>query len=108
MLTSSGSLTYQPSRDFSLNMRYRYIEDRPANEDNSIVAEGYFIVDLAASLKKGNVTFGLSINNLFNSEWNEAQFATRSRLFDEIDSVEELHFTPGSPIFLKGSVSYSF
>jgi len=108
MLTSSGSLTYQPSRDFSLNMRYRYIEDRPANEDNSIVAEGYFIADLAASLKKGNVTFGLSINNLFNSEWNEAQFATRSRLFDEIDSVEELHFTPGSPIFLKGSVSYSF
>jgi len=89
-------------------VRYKYIEDRPANEDNSIVAEGYFLLDLAASLKKGNLTFGLSINNLLNSEWNEAQFATRSRLFDELESVEELHFTPGSPIFIKGSVNYSF
>ena len=107
-ITSTGSLSYKRSEGLSFNLSYRYIKDRPANEDNSIIAEGYFLMDLATSFKKNNVTFGVTVNNLFNSEWNEAQFATRSRLFNEVDSVEELHFTPGTPIFVKGSISYTF
>lgn len=107
-ITSTGSLSYKRSEGLSFNLSYRYIKDRPANEDNSIIAEGYFLMDLATSFKKNNVTFGVTVNNLFNSEWNEAQFATRSRLFNELDSVEELHFTPGTPIFVKGSISYTF
>ena len=52
--------------------------------------------------------FGVSIENLFNVEWNETQFATESRLFDEHESVEEIHFTPGTPFFIKGSIQYLF
>jgi hypothetical protein len=45
---------------------------------------------------------------MFNLEWNETQFATESRLQNEAQSVEEIHFTPGTPFFIKGSISYRF
>ncbi|MDA0713870.1 MAG: NAD(P)H-binding protein [Bacteroidetes bacterium] len=38
----------------------------------------------------------------------ETQFATESRLRNETDPVEEIHFTPGTPFFLKGNISYYF
>ena len=45
-LTSSGGLSFRDLGNFSGGISYRFIKDRPANEDNSIVAEGYFITDL--------------------------------------------------------------
>jgi hypothetical protein len=48
------------------------------------------------------------VENLFDTEWNETQFATESRLQNEIASVEEIHFTPGTPFFMKGKVTYTF
>ena len=107
-LTSMGGVTYQHPNGFSSSLSYRYIKDRPANEDNSIVAEGYFIMDANANYTFKNITLGVSVENLLNQEWNEAQFATESRLQGEAESVEEIHFTPGVPFFLKGSVKYSF
>ncbi len=107
-LTSVGRLSYQNQKGFTGSLSYRYIKDRPANEDNSIVAEGYFIVDANASYTFKNISIGFNIENLFNREWNEAQFATESRLQNEVESVEEIHFTPGVPFFFKGNVKYSF
>jgi len=57
-------------------------------------------------LKKINID--LSIQNLFNTEWNETQFATETRLFDETESVEEIHFIPGTPFNAKLALSYKF
>jgi len=86
----------------------RYIDDRPANEDNSIVAEGYTVVDLNLGYQWRHFDLGINIQNLLDTEWNEAQFATESRLLNELAPVEEIHFTPGTPFFLKGIVSYKF
>jgi hypothetical protein len=54
------------------------------------------------------MNFGLQIQNLFNTQWNETQFATESRLQSETESVEEIHFTPGTPFFIKGQMQYNF
>ncbi len=89
-------------------INFRYLADRPANEDNSIIAEGYAITDLNLGYKRKNISLGIQIQNLFNVEWNETQFATESRLFDEPNPIEEIHFTPGSPFFLKTVLEYSF
>jgi hypothetical protein len=44
-----------------------------------------------------------------NTKWNETQFATESRLKEEPNSVEEIHFTPGTPFFMKALlISFSF
>ncbi|MEJ1223679.1 TonB-dependent receptor [Sediminicola sp. 1XM1-17] len=90
-------------------LRFRYLDDRPANEDNSIVAKGYTVTDLNVNyLLTKNLSMGMSIENLFDTEWNETQFATESRLENENDAVEEIHFTPGTPFFVKASLSYNF
>ncbi|WP_203257036.1 TonB-dependent receptor [Hyunsoonleella ulvae] len=107
-LTSAGGFTVNNLGNFSGGISYRYIKDRPANEDNSIVAEGYFVTDLNLNYNCDNWTFGLIVENLFDVDWNETQFATESRLFNEADSVEEIHFTPGVPFFLRGKVSVRF
>lgn len=106
-LTVAGGISYN-NNGWSSSLRYQYIKDRPANEDNSLVAEGYLIVDANASYSFDDVTLGISIDNLFNTEWNQAQFATESRLQNEPSSVEEIHFTPGTPFFLKGRIAFNF
>ncbi|MEP5255218.1 MAG: TonB-dependent receptor plug domain-containing protein [Winogradskyella arenosi] len=106
--TLVGGLAVDDYKGFSGGLRFRYLDDRAANEDNSIVAEGYMVTDFNANYTINNVTFGIAIENLFDVEWNETQFATESRLQNEAQSVEEIHFTPGTPFFLKGTVSYRF
>nr|WP_321223057.1 TonB-dependent receptor plug domain-containing protein [uncultured Psychroserpens sp.] len=106
--TMAGGLSVNNLNGFSGGIRYRYIDDRPANEDNSLVADGYFVTDFNANYTFSNITLGLIIENMFDVEWNETQFATESRLQNEVQSVEEIHFTPGTPFFIKGSISYKF
>ena len=106
--TTTGGLSFQKINGFSGGIRFRYLKSRPANEDNSIVAKGYFVSDLNVNYQYKNVNFGIVVENIFNTEWNETQFATESRLQNEIKSVEEIHFTPGTPFFMKGKITYTF
>ncbi|MFN0188012.1 MAG: TonB-dependent receptor [Bacteroidia bacterium] len=107
-LTSTGGITYKQDKGVNLSMRYRFIDSRPANETNTVVAKGYFILDAVFAYKLSNIEFGFSVENLLNSIWNQAQFDTESRLLNEPAPVSELHFTPGTPIFLKGNIAFSF
>lgn len=94
---------------FSASLKARYLHDRPAVEDNSIVAKGYLIMDFNLGYKHKQVSWSLAIENLLNSDWEETQFATQSRLAGEgPEGLEEIHFTPGTPFFLKASVAYEF
>lgn len=107
--TLAGGISILNLGRFNGGFKYRYLDDRPANEDNSIVAKGYFVADLNANYQMSKaLNLGLSVENLFNVEWNETQFATTSRLQSENASVEEIHFTPGTPFFIKGNITYTF
>ncbi len=90
------------------NINVRHLANRPANEDSSIEAEGYSIIDLNFGHNWKTINLGIQIQNLLNTEWNETQFATESRLRDEVNPVEEIHFTPGTPFFIKGMIQYNF
>jgi outer membrane receptor protein involved in Fe transport len=89
-------------------VRYRFMDDRAANEDNSIVAPGYHVVDASLSYSLSSWTLGIRAQNLFNVAWNETQFATESRLRNETESVEEIHFTPGVPFNIMANLEYRF
>jgi hypothetical protein len=106
VFTSTGGLSLKTQSGFNGSMRYRYIADRPANEDNSVVAKGYFVNDLQLNYSKSRYSVGLSIQNLFNTRWKETQFETESRLKNEAAPIEEVHFTPGTPFAARLSVTY--
>ncbi|MEO9483147.1 MAG: TonB-dependent receptor [Ekhidna sp.] len=106
-LTSNGGITYK-GKKLSGSIRYRYIQDRAANEDNSTMAQGYFLTDASLTYNRPRLTASLSIENLFDVLWREAQFDTESRLDDENEPVSEIHFTPGTPFFLKAGLTIKF
>ncbi len=106
--TSSGGLAFRKPTGLNGSLRYRYMGDRPANEDKSLVAKGYFITDAQLNYTQKRYNVGLSILNLFNTKWKETQFATESLLKDELKPIEEIHFTAGSPFFARLTLTYFF
>ena len=107
-LVSTGGITYRKESGFNGSLRYRLMGDRPANEDNSVVAKGYFVWDGTLNYTSKNWELGISVQNIFNVKWKETQFDTESRLYNETSPVSEIHFTPGTPFFGKLSYTYFF
>ncbi|WP_310392673.1 TonB-dependent receptor [Hymenobacter sp.] len=108
--TSVGGLTLKNPQGFSASLRYRHLDSRPANEDNSIRARGYFLLDGVLSYTRPRYQIGATAENLLDVDWNEAQFANPSRRRGQPDSEvrDQLHFTPGTPLFFKVNASVFF
>lgn len=106
--SSTSGFSFQHPTGIAGGIYFRYIDDRPANEDNSIIAKGYFITDMNLNYGYKDWNAALIIENIFNNDWNETQFATESRLLNEINSIEEIHFIPGNPFTVKGRITIKF
>lgn len=106
--TSTGGLSMIHPSGLEGSLRYVHIGDRPANESGTVTAKGYTLFNVLAAYQVGAMKLSLVLENLFNIEWNEAQFDTESQLFGEIAPVSELHFTPGNPRSVRIGISYSF
>ncbi|HET9278140.1 MAG TPA: TonB-dependent receptor [Flavitalea sp.] len=64
--TSTGGFSWKIQNPFNGSLRYRHINDRPANENVSVIAQGYTLVDLSINYTCKKYEIGLSIENLFN------------------------------------------
>jgi outer membrane receptor protein involved in Fe transport len=107
-MTSAGGLTLRHPRGYEGSLRFRRVGDRPANETGSVTARGYTLADLSLGYRTKRYQVGVTVENLLNARWNEAQFDTESRLRDEAESVSELHFTPGNPFDARIGVGFFF
>lgn len=107
-LTATGGISVLRDHGFSGAIRFRHLGNRPANEDNSIVALGHTLFNASLDYKYKKITFSMNVENILNTEWNEAQFATETRLKGEKTGVTELCYTPGNPRNIQFGVSYKF
>ena len=111
--TGTGGFSVQ-NKILSGSLRTRILGDRSANADHSLVAEGYALLDAqmtyAPLWKNGKqpIQWTISVQNLTNAVWKEAQFETESRLQHELAPVTEIHFTPGTPFNLKAGMRLVF
>jgi outer membrane receptor protein involved in Fe transport len=114
-LYMNGGITAELPYGFSVGLRGRYLDDRPANEDRTLVARGFFLLDLVGRYRWRNVELSLQMLNLTNTDWREAQFADNSCVRSEQQGVNpgrpcfnkpgrnaveppaDIHFTPGNP-----------
>ncbi len=106
--SSTGGITYINKGGFNGSLRYRYLGDRPANANNSLVAQGYFVNDLVLKYSVAKYEIGLTISNLFNVKWKETQFDTVTRLKGEAKPVDGIAFTPGTKLATVAHISYFF
>lgn len=125
-LLMNGGLTARFENGFGAALRMRWVDDRPANEDGSVSAQGYFLLDLIGSYRWRNIEAAVTVFNLTNTEWNEAQFAdtvcTRRDLQAgrpdrpcfvkpgraPVDPLDQLTFTPGNPIGVRAGITVFF
>lgn len=106
--SSTGGIMYKNKNGLNGGLRYRYLSDRPAIEDYSITADGYFVTDAVLNYTKPRYEIGLRVNNIFNTQWKETQFVTETRLQNETNSVTEICFTPGTKFIASLGVGYFF
>ena len=50
----------------------------------------------------------LSIENVFNADYREAQTFFPSRLLSEPAAVDDIHFTPGNPRTVRTGLEFRF
>lgn len=105
---STGGLTVKLNNGINGSLRYRYMGDRPATEDGLVKSKSYFITDAVVRYTRSRFEVALSAENIFDVKWAEAQFYDESRLKDEAAPVFDFHNTPGTPFYLKGSISCFF
>lgn len=105
--TFVAALNYRHN-GWTAHVQCRFMGDRPANEDYSLKAKGYCVTDVNLSYQWKNLTGGVIIENLFDTAWNEAQFATETRLPHEAKPVTEIHFTPGTPFNARCFITLQF
>jgi len=106
VFSSTGGIVYKANAGISAGLRYRWLARRPANEDYSVTAKGYIISDMMISYTRSDYEVKISAMNIFNVKWKETQFNTESRLMNEPSPVSEIHFTPGSPLFIKAGFTW--
>lgn len=114
-------------RGFTAALRARHLDDRPANEDRSITAEGWTLLDLVLRYRWRNAEASLALLNLTDASWREAQFAEATCLRGEVgrdaacpsdgslppqgvaaSGIEGLTFTPGAPLSVRGGIRIWF
>lgn len=102
---SDATVRFPFGLESSLEMRS--LGTRWAVEDRRWKARGYNIVDWTNKYRFKHVEVFLSMENLFNAHYREAQFLNESRLSREAEPVTDIHFTPGNPrTFLIGGAVY--
>jgi len=106
--TSTGGFDFKFDNGINGGLSYRYMHSRPGNNTNTLVADGYYVTDLKLNYTQKRYEIGLTIENLFNTKWNEFEAEEVSRLRGETAPVDQMSFTPGTPFFVKLRVAFFF
>jgi outer membrane receptor for monomeric catechols len=108
-MTARAELTARLRWGLSASAAMRYVADRYADESRRQIARGYTLFDLSARYRYENLEAFLSVENLANAEWREAQFFFESRLPGEpAGGVPDIHYTPGNPRTVLGGLAIRF
>jgi outer membrane cobalamin receptor len=106
--TSTGGLDFKLKNGINGGLSYRYMHKRPGNNTYTLVADGYYVTDLKINYTKKRYEVGVTIENLFNTKWNEFEAEEVSKLKGETAPVDQMSFTPGTPFFAKLRVAIFF
>jgi hypothetical protein len=107
--TARADLTARLPWGLASSFEMRYLGDRPADPDRTAVAKGYTLFNWTTRYRYRDFEAFLSIENLTDTKWREAQFFFNSRLPGEpATGVADIHFTPGNPRSFLGGVAIHF
>ncbi|MFC1564922.1 TonB-dependent receptor domain-containing protein [candidate division KSB1 bacterium] len=108
-LTATGGLTVLDYKGLDGSLRFRSFGRRPLNENNSVSAEPYTLINFDAGYRlNSNIRLIFNINNLLAEDWYEAQYDSETRLYNEAEPVSELTWVPGNPRTFQIGLRFEF
>ena len=112
--TAYGAVILKWPEGLTSQLQATYLGVRPLIEDRSMTSPSWITFDLSEryrlpiTLPHGRMEAFLFVQNLFNTEWEQAIFAFESRLRNEAAGVSDIHFVPGNPRTFMGGVAWHF
>jgi outer membrane receptor protein involved in Fe transport len=107
--TARADVTVRLPWGLASSLEMRYLGDRFADEDRHHTARGYTLLNWTGRYRYRNLEAFLSVENLPDVHWREAQFFFTSRLPGEpAAGVNDVHFTPGAPRSFLGGIAVHF
>jgi len=112
--TAYGAVILQWPEGLTSQLQATYLGVRPLTEDRRFKSPSWLTFDLSEryripiALPYGRMEAFLFVQNLFNTEWEQAIFAFESRLRNEATGVNDIHFVPGNPRTVMGGVAWYF
>ena len=112
--TAYGAAILQWPEGLTSQFQATYLGVRPLVENRSIKSPSWITFDVSeryripVKLSHGRLEAFLFVQNLFNTQWEQAIFAFDSRLRNEPAGVADIHFVPGNPRTVMGGVAWYF
>ncbi len=112
--TAYGAVILKWPEGLTSQLQATYLGVRPLIEDRSMTSPSWITFDLSEryrlpiTLPHGRMEAFLFVQNLFNTEWEQAIFAFESRLRNKAAGVSDIHFVPGNPRTFMGGVAWHF
>ncbi len=113
-VTAYGALLLTWPEGLTSQVQATYLGVRPLTEDRSVRAPSWLTFDLTeryllpVKLPHGHLEAFFYVQNLFNTQWEQAVFAFESRLLNEPTGVNDIHFVPGMPRFFMAGLAWYF
>jgi outer membrane receptor protein involved in Fe transport len=108
-LTARTDLTARLPFGLAASLALRVLGDRYATEDRHQTARGYVLLDFTARYRYRMLEAFVSLENIANVDYREAQFYFTSRLQGEpAGGVNDIHYSPGAPRTLLGGLAVRF
>ncbi|HXV69629.1 MAG TPA: TonB-dependent receptor plug domain-containing protein [Nitrospira sp.] len=112
--TAYGAAILKWPEGLTSQLQVTYLGVRPLIEDRSVTSPSWITFDLSEryrlpiALPHGRMEAFLFVQNLLNTEWEQAIFSFESRLRTEAAGVNDIHFVPGNPRTFMGGLAWYF
>jgi len=113
-VTAYGALLLKWPEGLTSQLQATYLGVRSLTEDRSFKSPSWLTFDLTeryqlpVKLPYGRMEAFAFVQNLFNTQWEQATFAFASQLRNETQPVTDIHFVPGNPRMVMGGVAWYF
>ena len=112
--TAYGAAILRYPEGLTTQLQATYFGVRPLTEDRSFKSPSWVVFDvtsrytLPVKLPHGRLETFVFIQNLLNTNWEQATFAFQSRLRNEVAGVMDIHFVPGNPRNVLAGLAWYF
>ena len=113
-VTAYGAVLLTWPEGLTSQLQATYLGVRPLTEDRSAKAPSWVTFDLSeryqlpVKLPYGRMEAFFFVQNLFNTEWEQATFFFQSQLRNEGTPRNDIHYVPGSPRMVMGGIALYF